>query len=143
VASQPWLYPSSAISHSVPEAKGKAAELAKSISAEGDGAENMVNSFQAHLPLEGEHSTQYSISEDRVAIWTVKRTKSAYLHWLQISRSSQNICGGMIYNPKSIMNGMTSKDLASPSRVLGAHSSPRSIELFSGCPVYLKKPRGT
>jgi hypothetical protein len=64
----------------LPEAKGKAAELAKSISAEGDGAENMVNSFQAHLPLEGEHSTRYSISEDRVAIWTVKRTKSAYLH---------------------------------------------------------------
>jgi hypothetical protein len=37
-------------------AKGKAAELAESISAEGDGAETMVNSFHAHLHLEGEHS---------------------------------------------------------------------------------------
>jgi hypothetical protein len=105
----------------LPEAKGKAAELARNISAEGDDAENMVNSFQEHLPLEGEHSTRCSISEDKVAVWTVKRTKSAYLHWLQTSRSSQNICGGMIYSAKSIMKGMASKDLASISRVLGGH----------------------
>ena len=65
----------------LPEAKGKATELARNISAEGD-AENMVNSFQKHLPFEGEHSTRCSISEDKVAVWTVKRTKSAYLHSL-------------------------------------------------------------
>jgi len=40
----------------LPEAKEKAAELAESISAEGDGAETMVNSYHAHLLLEGEHS---------------------------------------------------------------------------------------
>src|SRR5205085_2340333 len=59
----------------LPEVKEKAAELAKSISAEGDGAETMVNSFHAHLPLEGEHSMRCSIFEDRVAVWTVKHTK--------------------------------------------------------------------
>ena len=59
----------------LPEAKEKAAELAQSIAAEGDGAENMVNSFHAHLPLEGEHSLRCSIFADRVAVWTVKRTK--------------------------------------------------------------------
>jgi UDP:flavonoid glycosyltransferase YjiC (YdhE family) len=59
----------------LPEAKEKAAELAKSIAAEGDGADNMVNSFHAHLPLEGEHSMRCSIFEDRVAVWTVKYTK--------------------------------------------------------------------
>jgi len=59
----------------LPEAKEKAAELAKSISAEGDGAETMVNSFHAHLPLKGERSMRCSIFEDRVAVWTVKHTK--------------------------------------------------------------------
>jgi hypothetical protein len=58
----------------VPKAKEKAAELAKCIAAEGDGAENMINSFHAHLPLEGEHSMRCSIFEDRVAVLTVKHT---------------------------------------------------------------------
>ena len=58
----------------LPEAKEKAAELARRISVEGDGAENMVKSFHAHLPLTGEHSMRCSIFEDRVAVWTVKHT---------------------------------------------------------------------
>jgi hypothetical protein len=127
----------------LPEAKGKAAELAKSISVEGDGMETMVNSFHAHLPLEGEHSMRCSIFEDRVAVWTVKHTKTIYLHWLQISSSSQDICGGTISNSKSITNGMTSRDLAGRSQVLGAHSSPRSMKPSSDYPVYLGKPGGT
>jgi UDP:flavonoid glycosyltransferase YjiC (YdhE family) len=60
----------------LPEAKERAAELAKRIAGEGDGAENMVDSFHAHLPLEGQHSMRCSVFEDRVAVWTVKRTKT-------------------------------------------------------------------
>ena len=59
----------------LPEAKGKAAELAKGISAEGDDAENMVNSFHAHLPFEDEHSMRCLIFEDMVAAGTSKHTK--------------------------------------------------------------------
>jgi UDP:flavonoid glycosyltransferase YjiC (YdhE family) len=58
------------------EAKERAAELAKRIASEGDGAENMVDSFHAHLPLEGEHSMRCTVFQDRVAVWTVKHTKT-------------------------------------------------------------------
>ena len=58
-----------------PEAKEKAAELARGIAAEGDGARNMIESFHRSLPLEGEHSMRCSIFEDRVAVWRVKHTK--------------------------------------------------------------------
>ena len=58
----------------LPQAKEKAAELGRRIAAEGDGAENMVNSFHAHLPLDDERSMRCSIFEDRVAVWNVKHT---------------------------------------------------------------------
>lgn len=61
----------------LPEAKEKAAALAKRIAAEGDGAANMVDSFHAHLPLAGEHSMRCSIFADRVAVWTVKHTQTS------------------------------------------------------------------
>ena len=57
-----------------PEAQEHAEKLAKCIAAEGDGAENAVKSFHRSLPLRGEHSMRCSILEDRVAVWTLKKT---------------------------------------------------------------------
>ena len=56
------------------EAKEAARGIAKRIAAEGDGAENMVDSFHRSLPLEGSHNMRCAIFPDRVAIWTVKHT---------------------------------------------------------------------
>jgi len=57
-----------------PEAKENAEKIAKGIAAEGDGAENAVKSFHRSLPLRGEHSMRCSILEDRVAVWTMKKS---------------------------------------------------------------------
>ena len=57
-----------------PNAKEAAERLAKSIEAEGDGAQNAVDSFHRHLPMEGEHSMRCSVLSDRVAVWTLKRS---------------------------------------------------------------------
>lgn len=57
-----------------PEAKENAEKIAKGIAAEGDGAENAVKSFHRSLPLRGEHSMRCSILEERVAVWTMKKT---------------------------------------------------------------------
>lgn len=57
-----------------PEAKENAEKIAKGIAAEGDGAENAVKSFHRSLPLRGEHSMRCSILEERVAVWTLKKT---------------------------------------------------------------------
>ena len=57
-----------------PEAQEAAEKIAKGIAAEGDGAENAVKSFHRSLPLRGEHSMRCSILEDRVAVWTMKKT---------------------------------------------------------------------
>ena len=56
------------------EAKEAAQGIAKSIATEGDGAENMVDSFHRSLPLEGSHNMRCAIFPDRVATWTVKHT---------------------------------------------------------------------
>ena len=56
------------------EAKGAAERLAESIAEEGDGAQNAVESFHRHLPMQGEHSMRCSILPDRVAVWTLKRS---------------------------------------------------------------------
>lgn len=57
-----------------PEAKEKAADIAKSIAKEGDGAENAIKSFHRGLPLDGPDSLRCSIFPDRVAVWNVHRT---------------------------------------------------------------------
>jgi UDP-glucoronosyl and UDP-glucosyl transferase len=56
------------------EARQKAAEIAKSIEKEGDGAENAVASFHRALPLDGENSLRCYIFGDRVAVWRYKKT---------------------------------------------------------------------
>lgn len=57
-----------------PDAKAAARGLADSIAKEGDGAENAVESFHRHLPLNGERSMRCSILPDRVAAWKLKRS---------------------------------------------------------------------
>ena len=52
----------------------KADEIAKSIEEEGDGAQNAVKSFHRALALRGEQSMRCSILDDRLAIWTLKKT---------------------------------------------------------------------
>lgn len=54
------------------EARKNAEEIAESISAEGEGAENAVKSFHRSLPFAGKHSMRCSILEDRVAVWQLK-----------------------------------------------------------------------
>lgn len=54
------------------EARKNAEDIAKSIAAEGDGAENAVKSFHRSLPFAGQHSMRCSILEDRVAVWKLK-----------------------------------------------------------------------
>lgn len=54
------------------EARKNAEEIAQSIAAEGDGAENAVKSFHRSLPFAGKRSMRCSILEDRVAVWQLK-----------------------------------------------------------------------
>ncbi|KAI5203536.1 glycosyltransferase family 1 protein [Aureobasidium subglaciale EXF-2481] len=54
------------------DARKNAEEIAESIAAEGDGAENAVKSFHRSLPFAGRHSMRCSILEDRVAVWKMK-----------------------------------------------------------------------
>ena len=54
-----------------PEAKEKAQAIAKSIAAEGDGAQNAVDSFHSNLPLD---DMRCGIFDERVAVWHVKHT---------------------------------------------------------------------
>ncbi|RAQ36263.1 hypothetical protein DPQ28_11970, partial [Pasteurella multocida] len=54
------------------EARKNAEEIAESIAAEGDGAENAVKSFHRSLPFAGKRSMRCSILEDRVAVWKMK-----------------------------------------------------------------------
>jgi UDP:flavonoid glycosyltransferase YjiC (YdhE family) len=56
------------------EARDAAAEMAKDIELEGDGAENACKSFHSHLTLHGKHSMRCSVLEDRVAVWQLKDT---------------------------------------------------------------------
>jgi UDP-glucoronosyl and UDP-glucosyl transferase len=56
------------------EARQKAAEIAKSIEKEGDGAENAVDSFHRALPLDGEHSLRCFVFPERVSVWRYKKT---------------------------------------------------------------------
>ena len=58
-----------------PEAQKHAQELAENIALEGDGAENAVQSFHNHLPLEGKNSMRCSIIPDQVAVWELKRAR--------------------------------------------------------------------
>ncbi|KAG9961661.1 glycosyltransferase family 1 protein, partial [Aureobasidium melanogenum] len=54
------------------EARKNAEQIAESIAAEGDGAENAVKSFHRSLPFAGKRSMRCSILEDRVAVWKMK-----------------------------------------------------------------------
>jgi hypothetical protein len=54
------------------DARKNAEEIARSIAAEGDGAENAVKSFHRSLPFAGKRSMRCSILEDRVAVWKMK-----------------------------------------------------------------------
>ncbi|KAI4727943.1 UDP-Glycosyltransferase/glycogen phosphorylase [Aureobasidium sp. EXF-10728] len=54
------------------DARKNAEEIAQSIAAEGDGAENAVKSFHRSLPFAGKRSMRCSILEDRVAVWKMK-----------------------------------------------------------------------
>ena len=56
------------------KAKEAAGKIAASIAKEGDGAQNAVESFHHHLPMQGEHSMRCSVLPDRVAVWTLKRS---------------------------------------------------------------------
>ena len=58
-----------------PEARLAAEKIADDIAKEGDGAKNAVESFHKHLPMQGNHSMRCSILPDRVAVWTLKRSK--------------------------------------------------------------------
>ena len=52
----------------------KAEEIAKSIEKEGDGAENAIKTFQRGLAIRNERSLRCSILDDRLAVWTLKKT---------------------------------------------------------------------
>ncbi|KAK5685505.1 hypothetical protein LTS10_003584 [Elasticomyces elasticus] len=56
------------------EAQQNIQEIADSIVAEGDGAENAVKSFHGSLPLVGQNSMRCSFLEDRVAVWHVRHS---------------------------------------------------------------------
>jgi UDP:flavonoid glycosyltransferase YjiC (YdhE family) len=53
-------------------AKARAQEIADSIRAEGDGAENVVGSFHRALNLEAGNSMRCSIFPDRIAVWSIR-----------------------------------------------------------------------
>ncbi|KAI9823175.1 MAG: hypothetical protein M1832_002618 [Thelocarpon impressellum] len=57
-----------------PEARDNAAKLADDIAGEGDGARNAVETFHGSLPLRGERSMRCAILEDRLAVWSLKKT---------------------------------------------------------------------
>lgn len=57
-----------------PEVQANAMKLAEDIAAEGDGAENAVESFHRSLPLRGEHCMRCSMLQDHVAVWNYKKT---------------------------------------------------------------------
>lgn len=52
----------------------KAEEIAKSIEEEGDGADNAIKTFQRGLAIRNEQSMRCSILDDRLAVWTLKKT---------------------------------------------------------------------
>lgn len=54
-----------------PQAKEAAEKLAQDIMAEGDGADNAIESFHRHLPIHKEHSMRCSMLQNRVAVWEV------------------------------------------------------------------------
>jgi UDP:flavonoid glycosyltransferase YjiC (YdhE family) len=54
------------------ETRRAAGEIAKSIEAEGDGAENAVKAFHKHLKLSPPNSIRCSIFKDRIAAWKPK-----------------------------------------------------------------------
>ncbi|KAJ9667711.1 hypothetical protein H2201_002246 [Coniosporium apollinis] len=56
------------------EAQEGVQKIADSIAKEGDGAANAVKSFHRSLPLRGERSMRCSIFEDRVAVWSLKKS---------------------------------------------------------------------
>ncbi|MCJ1385661.1 hypothetical protein MMC17_008784 [Xylographa soralifera] len=58
----------------IPEAKENAESIARAIEAEGDGAINAVKSFHRSLPLRGDRSLRCSILQDRVAVWSLRKT---------------------------------------------------------------------
>ncbi|MCJ1391251.1 hypothetical protein MMC18_004114 [Xylographa bjoerkii] len=57
-----------------PEARENAKKIARDIEAEGDGAINAVKSFHRSLPLRGDRSLRCSILQDRVAVWSLRKT---------------------------------------------------------------------
>lgn len=56
------------------EAQEGVQKIADSIAREGDGAANAVKSFHRSLPLRGEKSMRCSVFEDRVAVWSLKKS---------------------------------------------------------------------
>ena len=58
-----------------PEARQNAEKIAQRIREEGDGADNMVDSFHRKLPLDGENSLRCFIFPTRVAVWKYRRTR--------------------------------------------------------------------
>lgn len=52
----------------------KAEEIALSIEEEGDGAANAIKTFQRGLAIRNEQSMRCSILDDRLAVWTLKKT---------------------------------------------------------------------
>ena len=56
------------------ESQQNVQKIADSIAKEGDGAENAVRSFHRSLPLSGPKSMRCSILQDRVAVWSVKKS---------------------------------------------------------------------
>ena len=56
------------------EAKEAAQALADGIEAEGDGAQNAVESFHRQLSMRGDHSLRCSMLPDRVAVWALKHS---------------------------------------------------------------------
>ncbi|KAK5164789.1 uncharacterized protein LTR77_009453 [Saxophila tyrrhenica] len=56
------------------EAQENVQRIADSMAKEGDGAENAVKSFHRSLSLAGRHSMRCSILQDRVAVWTLRKS---------------------------------------------------------------------
>lgn len=57
-----------------PESKDNAEKIAKSIAADGDGAENAVDSFHRGLSLAGHDSIRCDVFNDRLAVWRLRHT---------------------------------------------------------------------
>ncbi|KAK5108673.1 hypothetical protein LTR62_008078 [Meristemomyces frigidus] len=56
------------------EARTNVRRIAERIAAEGDGAENAVESFHRSLPLAGGRNLRCSLLEDRVAVWQLRKS---------------------------------------------------------------------